>query len=81
MNRVQHISNNDVFGAPAGHDQGGLPVSALPVTRVSLDGRPAIVSYWRPNAEELADLNAGANVALWVLGSQMPAVAVLVDPA
>ena len=33
MNKIQHLSNNGVLGAPAGWDQGDLPCNALPITR------------------------------------------------
>ena len=33
MNKIQHLSNNGVLGAPAGWDQGELPCNALPITR------------------------------------------------
>ncbi|WP_373379901.1 hypothetical protein [Cupriavidus nantongensis] len=79
MNKIQHPSNNDVLGAPAGWNQRELPVSALPITRRDVAGQPAVVSYWKPTAEELAALNAGASVALWVIGQSMPPVALEVD--
>lgn len=79
MQRTQHPSNNAVLGAPAGWDQTELPCGALPITRTEAGGVPAVVSYWQPSAAELALLNAGKPVALWVLGSTMPPVAVGVD--
>lgn len=79
MNRTQHPSNNAVLGAPQGWDQNELPCGALPITRTVCDGVAAVVSYWTPTAEELAALNAGRPVALWVVGSTMPPVAVTVD--
>lgn len=79
MNKVQHPSNNGVLGAPAGWNQAGFPCGALPITRTECEGQPAIVSYWEPNAEELAALNAGSPIALWVIGQTMPPVALSVD--
>lgn len=79
MHRTQHPSNNAVLGAPGGWDQNELPCGALPITRTVVDGVAAVVSYWQPNAEELAALNAGRPVALWVVGSTMPPVALEVD--
>lgn len=81
MNRHQHPSNNAVLGAPAGWDQGELPCSALSITRVTYDGINAVMSYWKPTAEELAMLNAGGSVALSVIGTSMPPVMLEVDPA
>ncbi|MBY0238474.1 MAG: hypothetical protein K2X55_04095 [Burkholderiaceae bacterium] len=80
MQKIQHPSNNAVLGAPAGWDQGHVPCSALPITRTEVDGMPTVVSFWRPTAEELAVLNAGGSVALWVAGTSMPPVMVEVDP-
>lgn len=79
MNKIQHPSNNDVLGAPEGWRQDELPCGALPITRTHVGDLPAVVSYWRPGAEELAALNAGGCVALWVLGATMPPVSLEVD--
>ena len=78
MNKIQHPSNNAVLGAPAGWDQTQLPCSALAITRTEIDGMSAMVSYWRPEADELAVLNAGGSVALHVLGATMPPVMLMV---
>jgi hypothetical protein len=72
---TQHPSNNSVLGAPEGWDQAQLPCDALPVTRTEWNGQPAIVSYWKPTPEELAQLAEGAWVALWVAGNTHPPVA------
>lgn len=79
MNRIQHTSNNAVLGAPAGWDQKQLPCGALPITRTECDGRPAVVSFWKPTDEELAVLIGGGCLALWVLGQTMPPVSLSVD--
>jgi hypothetical protein len=79
MNKTQHISNNGVLGAPAGWDQGELPCGALPITRTEVEGQSVVVSYWTPTQEELVRLNAGAPVALWVIGQTMPPVSLEVD--
>ena len=81
MNKIQHPSNNGVLGAPAGWDQGELPVNALPVTHTHVGDLPAVLSYWRPSAEELAVLNAGGSIALWVLGATMPPVNLSIEGA
>jgi hypothetical protein len=41
----------------------------------------AVVSYWRPSVEELAVLNAGGSIALWVLGATMPPVNLSIEGA
>jgi hypothetical protein len=81
MNKMQHSSNNGVLGAPAGWDQNELPCGALPVTHTECDGVPAVVSYWKPSANELALLAEGAAIALWVIGRTMPPVSLMVEPA
>lgn len=80
MNPIQHPSNNAVLGAPAGWDQTELPVAALAITRTVVDGVPAVVSFWKPTAEDLALLNAGGSVALCVLGQSMPPVSLEAMP-
>lgn len=80
MDRTQHPSNNSVLGAPKGWDQGELPCSALPITRTSFEGQPAMLSYWRPDAAELAALNKGGLVVLHVIGGMHPPVALGVTP-
>lgn len=79
MRHIQHPSNNWVLGAPAGWDQKELPVNALPVTHSTADGVPCVVSFWMPNAAELAALNAGHPVVLSILGETMPPVSLLVE--
>lgn len=81
MNRVQHPSNNGVLGAPAGWSQAELPCGALPITRTHVGDLPAVVSCWRPSVEELAVLNSGGSIALWVLGASMPPVSLEVETA
>lgn len=81
MQKIQHPSNNGVLGAPAGWDQGELPCGALPITRAHVGDLPAVVSYWRPSVEELAVLNSGGSIALWVLGATMPPVNLSIEGA
>jgi hypothetical protein len=79
MESIEHPSNNAVLGAPVGWDQSALPCDVLPVTRTVVDGVPCIMSFWKPSAAELASLQAGASVALWVVGETMPPVSLTVD--
>lgn len=80
MRYTQHPSNNHVLGAPVGWDQKELPCGALPVTCVEVGGKLAMVSYWKPDAADLAALAKGAMVALVVYGSAHPPVALEVEP-
>lgn len=80
MRYIQHPSNNGVLGAPKGWDQKELPCGALPITRAHVEGQAVMVSFWRPDADELAALNRGESVALWVYGEAHPVVAIGVSP-
>lgn len=77
MNRTQHPSNNGVLGAPPG--QTIEECRALPVTHCTLDGAPCVASFWQPDAGELARLNAGKPVILWVQGRTHAPLALTVD--
>lgn len=68
MDILRHSTNNAILGAPPDWDQGELPCDALPVTRTTWQGIPCIVAFFKPSAEELATLNAGGSIALWVAG-------------
>lgn len=81
MRPTQHPSNNRVLGAPIGWDQSELPCGALAITDMVVDGIPRVVSFWRPDADELAALNAGGTVALWIVGRTMPPASLSVEPA
>ena len=79
MERTQHPSNNDVLGAPRGWNQAEIPCNALPITRMEIEGRPVIVSFWRPTAEEIKSLQEGALVALAVIGESHAPVSLAVQ--
>lgn len=81
MRPTQHPSNNRVLGAPKGWDQKELPCGALPITDMVYENIPHVVSFWRPTADELAVLNAGGTVALWITGHTMPPVSLGAEPA
>lgn len=66
MKPIQHSSNNTAFGV-----QG----AALPVTQTQADGKPVLISFWKPTPEEMMALNTGALIALTVVGDKMPTVA------
>lgn len=81
MRRVQHPSNNDVLAAPGGWRQDALPCNALPITRTEVAGMPCVISFWRPTAEDLVKLNAGALLALFVIGETTPPLGIeICDP-
>lgn len=68
MEIIKHPLTNRIQTAPAGMDD----VNDLPV--VVLQG--VQYSFWKPDAEELALLNAGHSIALGVWAEQHPVVSV-----
>ena len=77
MDFQQHPSNNGVLGAPK-----GVPIEecrALPVTHMEMGGAPCVASFWRPDAQELALLNAGKPVILFVQGCTHAPLSVCVE--
>lgn len=65
MDSLQHPSNNQVLAPPKGAPAGEC--RPLPVTVTQDDGGRAVtVSFWRPDAKELALLRAGKPVMLFV---------------
>lgn len=80
MHAHQHPTTNTLLTAPAGTpDVVSLPVSAVLLPTPGFGATPAVVSYWRPDADELARLNAGKSVAVIVLGTTQPPMRVCVD--
>lgn len=78
MNRHQHVSNNDVLGAPPGMTTDECV--ALPVTRVRFpDGLPGVMSFWMPTPIELALLNSGKPVRFTIVGSTHAPIMIGVD--
>lgn len=69
------------LGAPADWDQSKGRCDVLPIADVMTDQGPFMVSAWAPTAEELAALNAGASVRLWIQGESHPVVVLDVDGA
>jgi len=80
MEPTQHATNNAVLGAPANWDQQTLSCSALPITRTTIDGYSALISFWRPTPDELQQLQAGGLVTLCVHGPIHPVVSLGVTP-
>lgn len=81
MKATVHPSTNVVFGAPEDAGRAGVDVEPLPATKTSFDGKPGIVSFWTPDADELAMLNAGGSIALCIMGGIMPVVSLAIEPA
>ena len=69
----QHSSNNMLLGKPPGSTN----VETMPATMwVDEHGKTTVASFWRPDAQELAALNAGGSVVLYVDGSVHPPVSI-----
>lgn len=77
MRPTQHPSNSRVLGAPTGWNQKVLPCGALAITDCVQDRVPCVVSFWKPDADELALLNAGGLVALSIVGRNMPPASII----
>jgi len=58
----------------AGEGQDGV----LSLEVVKMDGY--IVSRWEPTPDELAELNAGGSVEVWIMGSTMPPIGLKTNP-
>lgn len=69
------------LGAPANWDHTKASCDVLPIADVMTESGPFMVSAWTPTAEELAALNAGAPVYLWIGGTSHPVVALNVAEA
>ena len=81
MNCIQHKSNDFVLAAPP-----ELPdCRPIPATRQLMKssekdpGIPCVVTFWKPNEEEMRMLLSGGNVMLYVFGTNHPPVAVEVE--
>lgn len=80
MKPIRHPSNTRTLAAPEGWDE-DLKVESLGITDQILEGVPCVWSFWRPDAQELAALNAGGAVVLSVVGRTMPPALLMVEAA
>lgn len=67
-----------VLGAPADWKDDGMSCVGLPVRDVETDDGNFMLSAWEPTAEELALLNSGQSLYLWVRGYNHPVVSITV---
>lgn len=65
---------NRVLGAPPDWNESHGPCVGLPIKVTGANEETALSSYWKPSAEELAQLCTGAKVKLTVYGFGHPAV-------
>lgn len=75
MNPIPHPAKTRTLGAPPGHES---TVTPLEIADVDFYGQRAVMSLWQPTPEEIEGLKAGLPVALFVMGTGMPPVAVAV---
>lgn len=78
MEIIRHPKTTRDIGAPSDMQDGSC--ESLPVIDVQTEHGIFVCSYWLPNAEELAALNAGGAVQLGVraAGRQHPVVSMMV---
>lgn len=77
MTPRQHKTSNRVLGAPK-----GVPIeecAPLPITDTTMNGDPAVASFWYPSIEELAMLNVGKGVCVVIAGITHPPISVGVE--
>lgn len=79
---IQHPSNNLELKPPTDWDHAATPCESLHAT-ITKDpsGLPVMCSFWRPDAEELAAMQAGYPVVLMVYSNSHPVVAMAVEYA
>ena len=79
MQPTQHPSNNDVLRPPPGVSNDEC--RPLAITRVIYEpsNLQAVVSYWKPSADELRLLNEGRAVYMSCWGQTHPPIAIGVD--
>lgn len=76
MKFIQHPTANMILCAPQGMaDCDNLPATMM----VDEKGEGTIATFWEPSPEELAALNKGGKVVLYVFGGLHPPVALGVD--
>lgn len=80
IRRIEGATRN--LGAPADWDGDISKCNVLPILDVMTAQGPFMVSSWEPTPAELAALNAGASINLWIAGRSHPVVALTagVDP-
>lgn len=75
---VNHNTANRVLRAPPGQEDDVIAIQV----RDDMSGvYPTVVSFWKPNAAELAALNVGAVVTCSVMGRTMPPIYIGVENA
>jgi hypothetical protein len=72
------INATRVLGAPTDWEPGKGLVVGLPICDVETPAGNFMVSAWEPTPEELAALNRGESLKLWIRGFAHPVVSLTV---
>lgn len=81
MTPFHHPRCNGTYGPPRRWNaKQRPPVAAIPVLQTTVDGIPAVISFWRPSPAELLQLQRGGVVSLCVLSPIQPVVRVGAEP-
>jgi hypothetical protein len=67
MKPTPHPSNTHTLGAGP---------SAIPLTKTEAEGKPALISFWKPTQEEIMTIAQGGTIALLVQAEAMPVVSI-----
>lgn len=78
IRRIEGATRN--LGAPTDWDGDLSKCNVLPICDVETEHGPFMVSSWEPTPAELAAINAGESIRLWVFGTRHPVVALTVEP-
>lgn len=80
MNPLEFNGQTRVLNAPPGwNETEPIKCGMLPIADRTIEGMPAMQSYWKPEPHELAFLANGGHVRLTVYGQGHPPVWVDVD--
>jgi hypothetical protein len=76
IRRIEGATRN--LGAPPDWDGDISKCNVLPIRDVTTEHGPFMVSCWEPTPAELAAINAGESIRLWIAGTGHPVVAMTV---
>lgn len=77
IRRIEGATRN--LGAPPDWDGDISKCNVLPIIDVNTEQGEFMVSAWEPTPKELADLNAGGSIQLWIAGTRHPVVSLSVS--
>jgi hypothetical protein len=77
IRRIEGATRN--LGAPPDWDGDISKCNVLPIRDVITEHGPFMVSSWEPTPDEMAAINAGGSIQLWISGTGHPVVSLTVD--